>query len=112
MPNGQHNVGLTVDASDQYQLAGGNQGNGKGQNAVGQGAGPVQITLDAPAGYRIASVVLSGTGVGQIRFQVAGSGQSAVITNPCREPADVDYTVNVTSSNGATIPCHPKIVNT
>lgn len=112
MPNGPHNVDLTVDASNQYQFTGGNQGNGNCRNAVGQGAGPVQVTLGAPAGYKITSVTLSGTGAGQMNSQVTGNGQSAVITNPCRDPADVDYTVNVTTSSGAVISCHPKIVNT
>lgn len=112
MPNGPHNVDLTIDESDAYEFAGGNKGKGNCENAVGQGAAPVQITLHAPDGYKIASVTLSGTGDGQMKSHVAGNGQSAGITNPCRAPADVDYTVNVTTSSGATIPCHPKIVNT
>ena len=71
-----------------------------------------QITLNAPSGYQIASVDVSGSGSSQMRTQVTGQGQSAVIINPCTAPADVDYTVNVTTAAGVNIPCHPRIVNT
>jgi hypothetical protein len=43
---------------------------------------------------------------------VTGNGQSATIANPCSAPANVDYTVNVAASDGTSIACHPKIVNT
>lgn len=112
MPNGQHNIDLTVQVSNTYQFIGGNDGNGNCSNSVGQGAAPVLITLVAPAGYRITSVDLSGTGASQMRAQVTGQGQSATITNPCSAAADVDYTVNVSTPGGGTIGCHPKIVNT
>lgn len=112
MPNGPHNVDLTVDAQNQYQFAGGSQGNGNCENRVNQGAAPVQITLDAPNGYKITSVPLSGTGSDQMSSHVTGQGKSAMITNPCTAPANADYTVNVQAPNGTIIPCHPKIVNT
>jgi len=115
MPNGPHNVTLTVDSSNQYGFIGGNDRNGNCRNTVGQGAAPVQITLCAPDGYQITSVGLvdvQGSGSSQMRTQVTGRGQSAVITNPCTADADVEYTVNVQTAGGATIPCHPKIVNT
>jgi hypothetical protein len=112
MPNGPHNVDLTVNSSSQYEFTGGNEGNGNCSNAVDQGAAPVQITLSAPNGYRITSVDLAGSGSSQMRTQVTGQGQSAVIINPCTAPADVDYTVNVTTAAGVSIPCHPRIVNT
>ena len=119
MPNGPHNVDLTVDATHQYQFTGGSQGNGDCRNTVGQGAAPVLITLIAPAGYSIRDmsdnppgVQLSGSGSSQMRPSVAGVGQSATIINPCTAAADVDYTVNVKASDGTNIACHPRIVNT
>ena len=115
MPNGPHNVTLTVDSSNNFQFTGGSDGRGKCENRVGQGAAPVQITLSAPNGYQITSVGLvdeEGSGSSQMRTQVTGQGQSAVITNPCTANANVEYTVNVQTSGGTTIPCHPKIVNT
>lgn len=119
MPNGQHNVDLTIDAAGRYQFTGGSQGNGNCQNSVGQGAGPVLVTLQAPAGYDIRDmsddppgVQLSGSGTSQMGAHVAGNGNSATITNTCVAAADVDYTVNVKTPDGSNIACHPKIVNT
>jgi hypothetical protein len=119
MPNGPRNVTLTVDSTNGYQFNGGTQGNGDCNNAVGQGAAPVLVTLSAPAGYRIrgmndepSGVQLSGTGSSQMNSQVTGNGRSATITNPCTAAADVDYTVNVAAPDGTNIACHPKIVNT
>jgi hypothetical protein len=119
MPNGPHNVDLTIDANKQYQFAGGSQGNGNCQNSVGQGASPVLITLDAPAGYKIRDmsdnppgIQLSGSGTSQMGAHVTGNGGSANITNTCEAAADVDYTVNVKAADGSNIACHPKIVNT
>jgi hypothetical protein len=120
MPNGPHNVDLTIDASRRYQFTGGNDGNnGNCRNAHGEGAAPVLITLDAPAGYKIRDmsdnppgVELSGTGTDQMGAHVAGNGASATITNTCVAPADVNYTVNVKAADGSNIACHPKIVNT
>ena len=119
MPNSPHNVDLRIDASNQYSFSGGSDGSGNCRNAVGQGAAPVQITLEAPTGYRIRAmsdsppgVELTGTGTGQMRPSVSGQGQSANITNTCVDPADVNYTVNVATPSGGTIACHPKIVNT
>ena len=119
MPNGPRNVTLTVDATNDFQFSGGTQGNGDCNNAVGQGAAPVLVTLSAPAGYRIRGmndeppgVQLSGTGSSQMSSRVTGNGQTATITNPCTAAANVDYTVNVTAPDGANIACHPKIVNT
>ena len=118
MPNSPHNVDLHIDASKQYSFSGGNEGNGNCSNAIGQGAAPVQITLDAPQGYRIRAmsdsppgVGLAGTGTGQMNPSVSGQGRSANITNTCKDPADVDYTVNVETPSGGNIACHPKIVN-
>jgi hypothetical protein len=119
MPNGPRNVTLTVDSTNGYAFTGGTQGNGDCNNAVGQGAAPVLVTLSAPAGYRIRGmndeppgVQLSGTGSSQMNSQVTGQGQSATIANPCTAAANVDYTVNVVASDGTNIACHPKIVNT
>jgi hypothetical protein len=119
MPNGPRNVTLTVDSQNGYSFTGGTQGNGDCNNAVGQGAAPVLVTLSAPAGCRIRGmndeppgVQLSGTGSSQMNPQVTGNGQSATITNPCTAAANVDYTVNVVASDGTNIACHPKIVNT
>jgi hypothetical protein len=119
MPNGPHNVNLTIDASNNYQFSGGSDGKGRCENRVNQGAAPVLITLSAPAGYRIndmsatpPGVTLSGTGDSQMNSHVTGNGQSANITNPCTAPADVDYTVNVRAADGLIVSCHPKIVNT
>ena len=118
MPNSPHNVTLRIDASNQCSFSGGSEGGGNCRNAVGQGAAPVQITLDAPPGYRIRNmgdsppgVQLTGTGAEQMRPSVSGQGQSANIANPCTDRADVDYTVNVETPNGGNIACHPKIVN-
>ena len=118
MPNSPHNVDLRIDASNQYSFSGGSEGSGNCRNAIGQGAAPVQITLDAPAGYRIRDmgdslpgVQLTGTGTEQMRSSVSGQGRSANITNTCVAPADVDYTVNVETPGGGNIPCHPRIVN-
>jgi hypothetical protein len=118
MPNGPHNVDLTIGAGNQYQFTGGSQGNGNCQNGVGQGASPVQVTLAAPAGYKIRDmsdnppgIQLSGTGTSQMGAHVAGNGGSATITNTCVDAADVDYTVNVKAADGSNIACHPKIVN-
>ena len=119
MPNSPHNVSLRVAASNQYSFSGGSEGSGNCRNAVGQGAAPVQITLEAPTGYRIRAmsdsppgVQLTGTGTGQMRLSVSGQGQSANIANTCVDPADVDYTINVETPDGGNIPCHPRIVNT
>jgi len=118
MPNSPHNVDLHVDASNQYSFSGGSEGNGNCRNEVGQGAAPVQITLKAPDGYRIRAmsdsppgVGLAGKGAEQMKPSVAGHGRSANIANPCKDPADVEYTVNVETPDGGNIACHPKIVN-
>lgn len=118
MPNGPHNVDLTIDASNNYSFSGGSDGKGNCNNRVGQGAGPVQVTLHAPDGYRIndmtavpRGITLSGAGSSQMDPHVTGNGQSANIINPCASSADVDYTVNVKASDGTIIACHPKIVN-
>ena len=119
MPNSPHNVDLRIDESNQYSFSGGSEGNGNCRNVAGQGAAPVQITLKAPAGYRIRAmsdsppgVGLTGDGEGQMKPSVSGQGQSANIANTCVDPADVDYTVNVETPNGGNIACHPRIVNT
>lgn len=119
MPNSPHNVTLHIDVANQYSFSGGSEGGGNCRNAVGQGAAPVQVTLDAPSGYRIRAmsdsppgVELTGTGAEDMRASVTGNGKSANIVNPCVKPADVDYTVNVETPNGGKIPCHPRIVNT
>ena len=118
MPNSPHNVDLSIDASNQYSFSGGSEGNGSCRNVVGQGAAPVQVTLDAPAGYRIRAmgdsppgVGLTGTGTGQMRPSVSGQGQSANIANTCMAQADVDYTINVETPDAGNLACHPKIVN-
>lgn len=120
MPNGPNNVDLTIDANGNYRFTGGNDGgNGNCKNPHGEGAAPVLITLNAPAGYSIRAMTddppgiqLSGTGVDQMAGHVAGNGQSANISNTCVALADVDYTVNVDRPQGPYIACHPKIVNT
>lgn len=119
MPNSPHNVSLRIDASNQYSFSGGSDGSGNCRNAVGQGAAPVQVTLDAPTEYRIRAmsdsppgVGLTGIGTGQMRPSVSGQGQSANIANTCVAQADVDYTINVETPNGGNLACHPKIVNT
>jgi len=119
MPNSPHNVDLRIDASNQYSFSGGSEGNGNCFNAIGQGAAPVQITLEAPVGYRIRAmsdsppgVGLAGNGAEKMKPSVAGNGRSANIANPCVDPADVEYTVNVETPDGGNIPCHPRIVNT
>jgi hypothetical protein len=63
MPNSPHNVSLRIAASDQYSFSGGSEGSGNCRNAVGQGAAPVQITLEAPTGYRIRAMSDSPPGV-------------------------------------------------
>jgi hypothetical protein len=118
MPNSPHNVDLRIDASNRYSFSGGSEGSGNCRNDVGQGAAPVQITLEAPDGYRIRAmsdstpgVQLTGTGTEQMRPTVSGQGQSANIVNSCVAPANVDYTVNVETPDGGNIACHPRIVN-
>lgn len=112
MPNGQHKVTLTVDSSNRFQFTGGTDRHGKCENRVRDGAAPVKITLAAPEGYTITSVDLVGKGSAQMKADVIGDGKSAKIDNKCEDKADVEYTVNVTTSGGINIPCHPRIVNT
>jgi hypothetical protein len=119
MANGPHSVRLTIYASGTYKFTGGTDGKGNCRNKVGKGKAPVLITLDAPAGYRINAmgavprgVKLSGTGQSKMKAHVAGNGQSATITNPCKAKAKVKYVVKVTAPDGSIVSCHPKIVNT
>jgi len=116
MPNGPNNVNLTVDSSYGYQYSGGTEGNGDVHSIAGQGQAPVLITLHAPTGFNIVSVDfrdLIGHIADTLSYRVTGNGGSARIDNPCTAKGEAKYTVNVVdSSNGRTVACDPKIVNT
>ncbi len=111
MSNSPNRVTLTVNSDDTYVFSGGNQGNGNVTYSVGGGQAAITIDLVAPRGYSIASIDFDGTGVDNVRYNITQNGGGAVIIDTCNTPATVDYTVNVTTSGGGSIPCHPRIVN-
>ena len=110
MSNSEHKITLTVDANG-YSYSGGNDG-GKGntKNDIGKGAGNVQITLEAPNGYKITDVRLSGTGTNNLNWKIQND-KKVKIDNSCATAADVKYSVIVVDSTGNEIDCDPKIIN-
>jgi hypothetical protein len=111
MSNNPNSVNLTVNADNSYSFSGGNQGDGNVIYIQGGGQAAIQVDLSAPSGYKITSVNFSGTGSDNFSYHITQNGGGAVIQDTCNDVADVDYTVNVSSSTGANIPCHPNIKN-
>ena len=109
MSNSDHHIALTVTADGSYSYSGGNDG-GKGDvvNKVGKGPANMHISLEAPSGFKITNVDLSGPG---ISWKIQGD-KKVKVDNDCKNPLNVKYSIIVFNpTTGDDIFCDPRVIN-